>query len=120
MKKLLFVIAIMLTVACANEVTGIESDTGTDSGTREILFIVTGSMSECLYVSYTDSDSSSVIISNCMVPFSVTVLMSEHGSASITAEKKSGTMTVMAFEDGESIGYDVALEHDDVAWWGEM
>lgn len=121
-KTLIIIIAVLALAGCQYNATGPESINGLDSGTREILFTVTGSMKECAFVSYTNSDSTSVVITNCMVPFSASVTLPAGTMVHVTATKRTpdGSLTVMAFEDGESIGYDVALNGDMEAQWIEQ
>ena len=113
---ILTLVSLMLFGACSESVTGVENGTA-----RGILFTVTGSMKLCDYVSYTDSDSTSVIIDDCMVPFSVAVNIPADATIQITAGKRTdeGTITVMAIEDGVVFGYDTALGDDNMAWWME-
>jgi len=112
------VLLLTAALACGNAIT--EPETETDA-TRTILFTVTGSMRECGYVIYPASDTTSAIIPDCMVPFSVTVELSEGAPVHITAGKRTedGTITVMVIEDGAVIGYDVAYEGDTEAQWIE-
>ena len=122
MKKTLIMVAAVLAIAgCQYNATGPEAANDFDSGTRDILFTVTGSMRECAFVSYTNSDSTSVVITNCMVPFSASVTIPAGTMVHITATKRTpeGNLTVIAFENGESIGYDVALDGDMEAQWIE-
>ena len=121
MKKILFtIVALLLIAGCNQDVTGPATDSGTDA-TRTILFTVTGSMKECVYVTHTDATGGSTIIADCMVPFSVSVEVPAGATLQVTAGKRAedGYITVMAIEDGMVLGYDTALEGDTEAQWRE-
>ena len=115
MTGLALFILIMAPVAC-----GSAMEPETDTHTRTLTFVLTGSMRECDYFSHTNETGGSNIIDNCMVPFHVTVEVPEFVSVHVTAGKKpEGNLTVMVIEDGTVIGYDIAGEGDTEAQWIE-
>ena len=120
MKQLLIIVALAL-MACG-AVTGPEMDANVQvDATRTVMFMVTGSMRECGYFSYTDGSGNGQIIENCMVPFYVTVEMAEGTQIQVTAGKHGteGNLTVCAIENHAIIGTDTAYEGDQEAQWIE-
>jgi hypothetical protein len=114
---ILLLTVLIMTLACTQDVAGIDSSKDT---ARTILFTVTGSMGECLYVTYTNAEGGSTIIDNCMVPFSVAVDVPATSTIQITAGKRpDGNITVCVIENSAIIGYNIAKGEDMEAQWIE-